>query len=249
MRLEGKTALITGAARGLGAAIARLFVAEGARVMITDIDGHDAAMLANDIGAFAHRLDVTREEDWSAALGAVQAAWGGLSILVNNAGIAVGGDFENSTLADWHRAFAVHADGAYLGCRMALPLLRAGTPAAIVNIGSIAAHTGRAELAAYGASKAAVCALTRAVALHCTQKGLAIRCNALLPAYADTGMVDSFAPGMAGDVLRAKLGAQLPIGRIATTQEIARGALYLASEDSAFMTGAELRLDGGLSAR
>lgn len=249
MKLAGRTALITGAAGGLGAAMARLFIAEGARVMVTDIDGARAALLADEIGALTHPLDVTREEDWGATLDAIQAAWGGLSILVNNAGIPVGGDFESSTLADWRRAFAVHADGAYLGCRMGLPLLRAGAPAAIVNIASIAAHSGRAELAAYGASKAAVCALTRSVALHCTQNGWAIRCNALLPAYADTEMIDSFAPGMAGDVLRAKLGAQLPIGRIATPQEIAQGALYLASEDSAFMTGAELRLDGGLSAR
>lgn len=249
MKLAGRKALITGAARGLGAAIARLFASEGAQVLVTDIDGAGAAAFAQEIGALSHPLDVTSEESWQAALDHVQNVWGNLSILVNNAGIAVGGAFEDSTLADWRRAFAVHADGAYLGCRMALPLLREGTPSAIVNIASIAAHTGRAEIAAYGASKAAVCALTRSVALHCAQNGWAIRCNALLPAYADTAMIDSFAPDMPGDILRAKLGAQLPIGRIATAAEIAQGALWLASEDSSFMTGAELRLDGGLSAR
>lgn len=247
MRLAGRTALITGAARGLGAEIARLFVAEGASVMVTDMDSADT--VAQEIGALSHRLDVTREEEWAAALANARDQWGGLSILVNNAGIAVGGAFEDTTLADWRRAFAVHADGAYLGCRMALPLLRDGQPGAIVNIASIAAHTGRADIAAYGASKAAVCALTRSVALHCAQNGWDIRCNALLPAYADTAMIDSFAPAMPGDILREKLGRQLPIGRIATPREVAEGALYLASPASSFMTGAELRLDGGLSAR
>ncbi|WP_068094152.1 SDR family oxidoreductase [Novosphingobium rosa] len=249
MRLENRTALITGAARGLGADIARLFAAEGARVLITDVDAAAAAALADDIGGLSHPLDVTREDSWRTALAFAQEKLGGLSILVNNAGIPVGGPFEDTTLADWRRAFAVHADGAYLGCRLALPLLRESQPAAIVNMASIAAHHARPEMAAYGASKAAVCALTRSVALHCTQNGWDIRCNALLPAYADTAMVDSFAPTMPGDILRQKLGAQLPMGRIATAREIAEGALYLASPASSFMTGAELRLDGGLSAR
>ncbi|WP_343613477.1 SDR family oxidoreductase [Novosphingobium sp.] len=249
MRLEGRTALITGAARGLGAEIARLFAAEGARVLVTDVDGDAAATLAGEIGALSHPLDVTREESWRTALAFARDKLGGLSILVNNAGIPVGGPFEDTTLADWRRAFAVHADGAYLGCRLALPLLRESQPATIVNMASAAAHNARAETAAYGASKAAVCALTRSVALHCTQNGWNIRCNALLPAYADTAMVDSFAPSMPGDILRQKLGAQLPMGRIATAREVAEGALYLASPASSFMTGAELRLDGGLSAR
>lgn len=165
MKLAGRKALVTGAARGLGAAIARLFASEGAQVLVTDIDGEGAAALAQEIGALSHPLDVTSEASWQAALDHVQATWGDLSILVNNAGVAVGGPFEDTTLADWRRAFAVHADGAYLGCRMALPLLRSGTPAAIVNVASIAAHTARAEIAAYGASKAAVCALTRSLSL------------------------------------------------------------------------------------
>jgi len=249
MRLEGRTALITGAARGLGAEIARLFAAEGARVLVTDVAGDTAAALAGEISALSHPLDVTREESWHTALAFAQQNLGGLSILVNNAGIPVGGAFEGTTLEDWRRAFAVHADGAYLGCRLALPLLRESQPATIVNMASAAAHNARAETAAYGASKAAVCALTRSVALHCTQNGWDIRCNALLPAYADTAMVDAFAPAMPGDILRQKLGKQLPMGRIATAREIAEGALYLASPASSFMTGAELRLDGGLSAR
>lgn len=249
MKLAGRTALITGAARGLGAEIARLFAAEGANVLVTDVEGDAATALAGEIGAIAHPLDVTREESWHAALTFARQHLGGLSILVNNAGIPVGGSFEETTLADWRRAFAVHADGAYLGCRLALSLLRESQPAAIVNMASVAAHNARPEMAAYGASKAAVCALTRSVALHCAQNGWDIRCNALLPAYADTAMVDSFAPTMPGEILRAKLGAQLPMGRIATAREVAEGALYLASPASSFMTGAELKLDGGLSAR
>lgn len=257
-RLAGKLALITGAGSGIGAAIAAAFVAEGARVLLTDIDAAAAADRAEAIrtthpglpAALSCRLDVTREADWAAALALAREALGGLSVLVNNAGIAVSGTVESTPLATWRAAFAVNADGVFLGCQQALPLLRESQPAAIVNVASIAALVARAEMAAYGASKAAVWSLTRSVALHCAGEGWDIRCNVLMPAYIDTPLLDTISPSPA--IPRAKLAAalarELPLRRLGTAAEVAQGAVYLASDESAFMTGAELKLDGGISA-
>ena len=257
-RLSGKLALITGAGSGIGAAIAAAFVAEGARVLLTDCDEAAAAMQSQAIRALypaasaplSCRLDVTSEAEWAAALALARQQFGGLGVLVNNAGIGIGGTIESTPLAHWRKAFAVNADGVFLGCQQALPLLRESQPAAIINVASIAALVGRADLAAYGASKAAVASLTRSVALYCAGQGWAIRCNALMPAWTDTPMLDAIErpAGVPREKLAAALAAQLPLGRLGTAAEVAQAAVYLASEESAFMTGAELKLDGGLSA-
>jgi len=256
-RVAGKTALITGAAQGLGAAISAMLAREGARVLLTDINEAGARAQAEAIDAecgagtaFAIRHDVSSEADWLAALNLAQDRLGGLSVLVNNAGIAIGGSVEALSLEQWRRAFAVNVDGTFLGCKHALPLLRESQPASIVNISSIAALIADGGLASYNASKAAVWMLTKSVALHCARKGWDLRCNSLHPVFIDTAILNGFDPKgvMPPEVLRERLGQQIPIGRIGQPDEVANAVIYLASDESRLMTGAELKLDGGISA-
>ena len=256
-RVAGKTALVTGAAQGLGAAIARLLAQEGARVLLTDINEAGAAAVAADMNAecgagtaFAARHDVTSEADWLAVLTLAKDNLGGLSVLVNNAGIGTGGSVEELSLDDWRRCMAVNADSVFLGCKHALPLLRDSQPASIVNISSIAGLVADGNMAVYNASKSAVWGLTRSVALYCARSGWQIRCNSVHPAFVDTPILDNFRrkPGTSHDELKGKLARNIPLGRVGEPEEVALGVLYLASDESRFMTGSELKLDGGLSA-
>ncbi len=256
-RVAGKKALITGAAQGLGAAIASRLAQEGATVFLTDINAAGAAEQADAINAqcgqgtaFSAHHDVTSEQAWIEVIEAANAAMGGLSILVNNAGIGLGGTVESTTLAEWQRTMAINSDGVFLGCKYALPRLRESQPAAIVNISSIAAMIASDNLAAYNASKAAVWMLTKSVALHCARSGWDIRCNSVHPAFVDTAILDGFkpSPDVSHETVVDKLGRQMPLGRVGQPDEVAMGVLYLASDESRFMTGAELKLDGGISA-
>jgi NAD(P)-dependent dehydrogenase (short-subunit alcohol dehydrogenase family) len=256
-RVAGKTALVTGAAQGLGAAIAQVLAREGARVLLTDINEQGAARQAEAINAdcgegtaFSTRHDVTSEEGWQGAVDAARERLGGLSILVNNAGIAPGGSIESISIENWKQAFAVNVDGTFLGCRLALPLLRENQPASIVNISSISALIAGPALVAYNASKAAVWMLTKSVALQCAKKGWDIRCNSVHPTFVDTDLLENFRldKSTPREATLDKLSAQIPIGRIGEPEEIAMGVLYLASDESRYMTGSELKLDGGISA-
>ncbi len=256
-RVVGKQALVTGAAQGLGAATAWLLAREGARVLLTDINEIGAAAQAEAINAecgagtaFSTRHDVTSEFDWLAALEAAREALGGLSVLVNNAGIGTGGTVEETSLDDWRRCMAVNADSVFLGCKHALPLLRDSQPASIVNISSIAGLIADGHMAVYNASKSAVWGLTRSVALYCARSHWDIRCNSVHPAFVDTAILDNFKrkPGTSHEELKGKLARNIPLGRVGEPEEVALGVLYLASDESRFMTGAELKLDGGLSA-
>jgi len=256
-RVQGKTALVTGAARGLGAATARMLAREGAKVLLTDIDEADAVSQAEAIDAefgkgtaFATRHDVTSEDDWQAALGVAQDKLGGLSVLVNNAGIAPGGSIESLSFETWKQAFAINVDGVFLGCKLALPLLRESQPASIVNMSSISAMIAGPALIAYNASKAAVWMLTKSVALQCAKKGWDIRCNSVHPTFIDTDILENFRLDKAvpRKTTLDKLSAQVPLGRVGEPEDVALGVLYLASDESRFMTGSELKLDGGISA-
>ena len=254
-RVSGKLALVTGAAQGLGAAHAALLAREGARVLLTDIQGDAAAAQAEAINAelgagTAMRHDVTSADDWDAAIAMAAEKLGGLSVLVNNAGVGVRGNIETCTLEDWHRGFAINVDSVFLGCQKALPLLKDNQPGSIVNISSIAGLIASDTMPGYNASKAAVWMLTKSVALYCAKRGWDIRCNSVHPTFVDTPILDGISANanLTKEVVMGKLARQIPLGRVGEPIDIAQGVLYLASDESRFMTGAELKLDGGISA-
>jgi NAD(P)-dependent dehydrogenase (short-subunit alcohol dehydrogenase family) len=256
-RVAGKKALVTGAAQGLGAAQARMLAREGAQVLLADINVPLADAVAKAINAefgqdscIACHLDVTQEADWLAAIELARDALGGLSVLVNNAGIGVRGNIENCTLEDWKRGFAVNVDSVFLGCKHALPLMKDNQPGSIINISSIAGLIASDTMPGYNASKAAVWMLSKSVALHCAKMGWDIRSNSVHPTFIDTPILDGMvtSTGKPKEVIMDKLARQIPLKRVGHPDDIANGVLYLASDESRFMTGAELKLDGGISA-
>ena len=249
-RLDGKRALVTGAGRGIGAACAGMLAAHGARVALADIDLAAATAAARAIGPQATplHLDVTDAAGWSAAVAEAEDAMGGLDVLVNNAGICITGTVESLAEADWDRTLDVDLKSVYLGCRAALPVMARHAPGSIVNVASISGLVASPGFAAYNAAKAGVVMLTRSVALHAARQGYGVRCNAVCPAFVDTGMVDDVVGGGDPAAARAKLARQIPLGRIATVDDVAWAIVYLASDESAFMTAAEIKLDGGVSA-
>ena len=254
-RLEGKVALITGGASGLGEATARLFVAEGASVALSDIDETGGTAVAAALGPHAIFIqhDVARETDWQAAVDNTVAAFGGLHILVNSAGIGPFGNIEETSLAEWRRVHAVDLDGVFLGCKTALPAMARSCAAdscqgAIVNISSVAGIIAGHNLAAYNSAKAGVRHLTKSVALHCARKGYPIRCNSVHPAFIDTPILDIHRARFGNALALEKLGRQIPMGRVGRPEEVAYGILYLASDEASFTTGAELLIDGGITA-
>ncbi len=253
-RLAGKIALVTGAGSGLGAAIAAMFVRQGARVLLTDIDGAAAARKAEALGlsaaAFAH--DVTKPDHWSAAVAQAESRFGGLHILVNNAGICVPGTIEDTSLEDWRRTHVIDLDGVFLGCKTALPLIARTTrdqgSGSLLNVASISAVIAAANMAAYNSAKAAVLHLSKSTALHCARSGYAVTCNAVLPTFIDTPLLDGFTGGRQRAEIVAKFARQIPVGRIGTPDDVAYAAVYLCSDEARFVTGTELRIDGGISA-
>lgn len=250
-RVQDKVALITGGAAGIGFATAELLAAEGARVVIGDLNraaGEHAAAALGGRAAFKP-LDVTQEADWIAATDTVARDHGRLDILVNNAGIALSQDFETTTLDDWRRVMAVNLDGVFLGCKHAVRVMKARQAGSIVNLSSVAGLIGDPRLAAYCASKGGVRLLTKSVALHCARRGYNIRCNSVHPSFVETPMLINMV-ARARDPAKARAGyaAAAPLGRIAQPNDVAQMILFLASDKSAFTTGAEFVVDGGLTA-
>ncbi|HJS09760.1 SDR family oxidoreductase [Sphingopyxis sp.] len=254
-RVAGKLALVTGAGQGIGACTARLLASEGAKILLTDRNEDAVQERAGEINAefgpgvaFAARQDVTQEEDWATAIQAASEMMGGLSVLVNNAGIVLTGSVEDFSLEEWRHGMAVNTDSVFLGCKIALPLLREGQPASIINISSIAGLIASATFANYNASKAAVWLLSKSVALHCARNGWDIRCNSVHPSFIQTPILDDLVGDKERDVVLAKLARQVPLGRLGEAEEVASAILYLASDESRFMTASEMKLDGGISA-
>jgi len=250
-RLAGKRALITGGASGLGAAIAETFVAEGAAVFLTDIREDAVAGVARRLGSRSARHDVASESDWVAVVEAADDALGGFDVLVNNAGIGSFATVEDETLENWRKVMAVDVDSIFLGCKHALRVMKGHAPGSIVNISSIAGLLGQAELAAYNAAKAGAWLLTKSIALHCAKRNYEIRANSVHPAFIKTPILDGMrlALGAESDEeLHAKLARGIPLKRIGEPADVAWACVYLASDESKFVTGAELKIDGGLSA-
>jgi 3(or 17)beta-hydroxysteroid dehydrogenase len=247
-RLSDKTALVTGAASGIGRAVAERLAAEGARVALCDRDREKGVAAADAIGdgALYVDLDVASEESWQAAMA---DAFEGLDILVNSAGIIDLKSIEDTSLADWRRVMAVNLDGTFLGCRFGVQAMKGSGGGAIVNMSSVSGLVGGANLAAYNASKGGVRLLTKSVALHCARKGYGIRCNSVHPSFVATPMVDDIA-GSARDPDKAMAGmaSQIPLGRLGEADEVAGMVAYLASDEAAFVTGSEFIIDGGLTA-
>ncbi|WP_200957977.1 SDR family oxidoreductase [Sphingomonas sp. Root710] len=254
-RVAGKKALVTGAAQGLGAATARLMAREGAQLLLTDLNQSGVESVAAEINAthgagtaWAMRHDVTSEADWIAMIDHAREMMGGLSVLVNNAGIAITGSVEDLSLDEWRRGMAVNGESVFLGCKHALPLLRENQPGSIVNLSSIAGLIAAHNMANYNASKAAVWLLSKSVALHCARSGWDIRCNSLHPTFIHTPILDEIIGDRDEAVVLGKLARQIPLGRVGEPDDVAYAVLYLASDESRFMTGAEVKLDGGISA-
>ena len=249
-RVEGKVALVTGAASGIGRACARLLAAEGAKVVLSDIDADGGRAAAAEVGdALFLEHDVTDPDAWQAAVEQAMAVHDGLHILVQSAGVALNANVEDTSLDDWRRVHAVDLDGVFLGCRAAIPALRASGGGAIVNISSVSGIVAGHNLAAYNSAKAGVRLLSKSVALHCARARTGIRCNSVHPTFIDTPMLAPILEQVGDDDRgRAKLARQVPLGRIGAADDVAYAVLYLASDEAAFVTGAELVVDGGLSA-
>ncbi|MBS0473243.1 MAG: glucose 1-dehydrogenase [Proteobacteria bacterium] len=258
-RMAGKIALITGGAQGLGEATARMLMREGAWVAVTDVNADGVRKVADSLNAIrpgsaiALSHDVTREEDWHRVVGEVERVFGGLHVLVNNAGVSLAKNVEEVTLEEWRRVHAIDLDGVFLGCKISIPLIertvKAGGPGgSIVNISSISGIIAGHNMAAYNSAKAAVRHLSKSVALHCARKGQGIRSNSIHPVFVATPILDHHVQRFGKEEAYAKLGRQVPLGRIAEPDDIAYAVLYLASDESKFVTGAELKVDGGISA-
>lgn len=249
-RLAGKTILISGGASGIGLATACRALACGAHVAIGDIDAAAGERAAREHhGLHFVRLDVVSDASWAQAVDDVKTRFRRLDGLVNSAGIFIVGDIERLSLDDWHRTMAVNVDGVFLGCRHAVRAMKSHG-GSIVNLSSVSGLVGGHNVTAYNASKGAVRLLTKSVALHCAKEGYGIRCNSVHPTFVDTPMYQATLElSRDPEKMRAALTAQIPLGRVAQPDEIAAAIVYLLSDDAAFVTGSELVIDGGLTAR
>ena len=246
-KLAGKIALVTGAADGIGAAASRALAAEGATVVVTDIDPIGREKLAAELGndAWACDLDVREASAWRAVLAEVKARDGGLDILVNNAGGGGAGTLEDTSIEDFQNAIKLNLDSVFIGAKLAVELMK-DSGGNIINISSIHGIRAAAHALAYSAAKGGVKLLTKAVALHCAQHGYNIRCNSIHPGYIlTTQMKDWIAEQNNPEEMMAGLVAQHPIGFLGEPKDIAAGIVFLASDDARFMTGSELVMDGG----
>ena len=251
-RLAGKVGIISGAARGQGASEAWLFASEGARLLISDVLEDPLRELAEKMAAAGHEvenlgLDVTAEGDWQNAVDTAERRFGRVDFLINNAGILDPAGVEETTSESWDRVIAVNQTGVWLGMKAVIPALRRAGRGSILNVSSIYGLVGSGGAAAYHATKGAVRLLSKTAAIQYAPDG--IRVNSIHPGYIDTEMIRSAAPEEMQAQLGDMIGENVPLGRIGTAEDIAAGALYLVSDEASYVTGAELVIDGGYTAR
>ncbi|WP_411818643.1 glucose 1-dehydrogenase [Hyphococcus sp. DH-69] len=255
-RLNGKRAVVTGGARGIGAAIVSRFRDEGAEILLTDIDPAAAEAASHELKVPYFVQDISSEDDWRSTLDEARRRFSGLDILVNNAGL---GDLsgkdspETAQLDDWRRMFTINTEGVFIGCREAIPVMAESGGGSIINLSSIAALVPTPFLTAYGASKAAVMQMTKSIALHCAQNGYKIRCNTIHPGQIRTPMHDKLMEdtaklaGAPFEAVRDDYLSRIPMGEFGDPADIANAALFLASDEARFITGSRLVVDGGMN--
>ena len=251
-RLEGKTALVTGAASGIGLQTSIRLAEEGARVMMTDINLEEGRQQAEKLGANATflKLDITEEEEWISVLDETVKRFDRLDILVNSAGMVLIADVEQITLEDWRKVHAVNLDGTFLGCKHGVRVMKKFGAGSIINLSSVSGMIGGFNLAAYNSSKGAVRMLTKSVALHCARAGYGIRCNSIHPTFIETPMLESMIRDSPDpEKARQTLVRQVPLRRIGKPDDVANMIVYLASDESTFVTGTEMVIDGGVIAQ
>lgn len=257
-RVQDKVALVTGGAAGIGEAMVRMLAAEGAKVIVTDIQDGAGEAVAEDVAAaggealFLHH-DVASETEWESVIARAIDRFGRLDIVVNNAGIAYGSAPDEQTLEEWRRLMSINLDGVFLGTKHAIRAMKIYKPqtmGSIVNLSSVEGIVGDPNLGAYNAAKGGVRIYTKSVALYCANNRLGIRVNSVHPGYIWTPMVESYLR-QAGSVVmgRRVLDQKHPIGHVGEPDDIAYGVLYLASDEAKFVTGAELVIDGGYTAQ
>ena len=251
-RLEGKTALVTGAASGIGLQTSIRLAEDGARVMMTDINLEEGRQQAEKLGANATflKLDITEEEEWISVLDETVKRFDRLDILVNSAGMVLIADVEQITLEDWRKVHAVNLDGTFLGCKHGVRVMKEFGAGSIINLSSVSGMIGGFNLAAYNSSKGAVRMLTKSVALHCARAGYGIRCNSIHPTFIETPMLESMIRDSPDpEKARQTLVRQVPLRRIGKPDDVANMIVYLASDESTFVTGTEMVIDGGVIAQ
>lgn len=253
-KMEGKVALVTGGAEGIGATVGRMIVAEGGSVLLCDVQFEKAQALADELGerADAFALDVRELDQWDQAVKTVQERFGKLTVLCNIAGISEPGNVVDVDLDSWRRTIDINLEGPFYGMRAAIPAMEAsGEPCAIVNIGSMIAMRAAAFVAAYSASKAGLLGLTRSVALDLAERGLPIRANMVHPGAIRTPMYDRYKYSGADtpENIETNFAATHPMNRIGEPEEVAKAVVFLASDEASFTTGCDFTVDGGGSIR
>lgn len=255
-RVQGKKVVITGGAQGLGACFGRMLADEGAKVALTDVNFEGAEQTAASINekhpgaAIAIKHDVTNRDDWESALGEAAQFMDGISVLINNAGVGGWGNIETETDENWRRTMSIDVDSIYYGTQLAMPYLKDAQPASIINISSVAGMLADGNMLSYNTAKAAVWMMSKSIALHCARSGYDIRSNSVHPVFTRTPIIDPLiALGGGGNEGESKLVKQIPLKRLGEPEDVGYCVLYLASDESRYVTASEFKIDGGITAQ